>query len=216
VLPGMQAAFVEIGLERTAFLHAADIARSAPEDTLLGAAAAAALAPVEDIRRLVNAGDEILVQVIKDPIGSKGARLTTFIALPSRYLVYMPRGESIGVSARIEDEAERTRLKAQLAQLIGAAQGGYIVRTAAQGVPIESLREDMAYLAKLWEHVRERAAQVSSGDVVHEDLPLSLRVLRDELTRGVSTHACRSSPRPSCPRPRRSSSCTAVRDRSST
>ena len=109
VLPGMQAAFVEIGLERTAFLHAADIAARVSDDTVLSAPAA-----MQDIRRLVNPGDEILVQVIKDPIGSKGARLTTFIALPSRYLVYMPRGEAIGVSARIEDEAERARLKAVL------------------------------------------------------------------------------------------------------
>ncbi len=187
VLPGMQAAFVEIGLERTAFLHAADIAARVSEDTVLGAPAAVAAAAVVDIRRLVSPGDEILVQVIKDPIGSKGARLTTFIALPSRYLVYMPRGEAIGVSARIEDEAERTRLKAALAGLLGATGGGgYIVRTAAQGVSAESLREDMGYLAKLWEHVRERATQVSAGEVVHEDLPLSLRVLRDELTRGVS------------------------------
>ena len=187
VLPGMQAAFVEIGLERTAFLHAADIAARVSEDTVLGAPAAVAAAAVVDIRRLVNPGDEILVQVIKDPIGSKGARLTTFIALPSRYLVYMPRGEAIGVSARIEDEAERTRLKAALVGLLGATGGGgYIVRTAAQGVSAESLREDMGYLAKLWEHVRERATQVSAGEVVHEDLPLSLRVLRDELTRGVS------------------------------
>src|SRR5450432_1905088 len=91
VLPGMQAAFVEIGLERTAFLHAADIAGKAANDTLLGAAGAG-MPAVEDIRRLVNAGDDILVQVIKDPIGTKGARLTTFVALPSRYLVYMPRG----------------------------------------------------------------------------------------------------------------------------
>jgi ribonuclease G len=184
VLPGMQAAFVEIGLERTAFLHAADIAARVADDTLPGAPAS--VAAVEDIRRLVNPGDEILVQVIKDPIGSKGARLTTFIALPSRYLVYMPRGDAIGVSARIEDEAERTRLKAELTQLLGAdSGGGYIVRTAAQGVAPQSLREDMRYLAKLWGHVRERAAQVAAGAVVHEDLPLSLRVLRDELTHGV-------------------------------
>jgi ribonuclease G len=185
VLPGMQAAFVEIGLERTAFLHAADIAARVADDTLPGAPAS--VAAVEDIRRLVNPGDEILVQVIKDPIGSKGARLTTFIALPSRYLVYMPRGDAIGVSARIEDEAERTRLKAELTQLLGPdSGGGYIVRTAAQGVAPQSLREDMRYLAKLWGHVRERAAQVAAGAVVHEDLPLSLRVLRDELTHGVS------------------------------
>jgi ribonuclease G len=187
VLPGMQAAFVEIGLQRTAFLHAADIAARVSDDTVPGVPAAVAMAAVEDIRRLVNPGDEILVQVIKDPIGSKGARLTTFIALPSRYLVYMPRGEAIGVSARIEDEAERARLKAALVEVLGTtSSGGYIVRTAAQGVAAESLREDMGYLAKLWGHVRERAAQVSAGEVVHEDLPLSLRVLRDELTRGVS------------------------------
>jgi ribonuclease G len=186
VLPGMQAAFVEIGLERTAFLHAADIARNPSDDTGAGAAPAS-LPPLEDIRRLVTSGDDILVQVIKDPIGTKGARLTTFIALPSRYLVYMPRGEAVGVSARIEDEAERTRLKGLLAQLVTeGAGGGYIVRTAAQGASAESLRADMSYLARLWEHVRSRAAQVPPGTVVHEDLPLSLRVLRDELARGVS------------------------------
>jgi ribonuclease G len=183
VLPGMQAAFIEIGLERTAFLHAADIARASPVDTLV----AASLPPVEDIRRLVNSGDDILVQVIKDPIGTKGARLTTFIALPSRYLVYLPRGEAIGVSARIEDEAERARLKSLLGELVSAGSGGgYIVRTAAQGASPESLREDMSYLSRLWEHVRTRAAAAAAGTVVHEDLPLSLRVLRDELGRGVT------------------------------
>src|SRR5207248_10026581 len=140
VLPGMQAAFVEIGLERTAFLHAADIAGSAA-DTVVGAPLASA-PPVEDIRRLVSAGDDVLVQVIKDPIGTKGARLSTFIALPSRYLVYLPRGESIGVSSRIEDEAERTRLKTAVAELVApGAGGGYIVRTAAQGGTAASLRE---------------------------------------------------------------------------
>ena len=186
VLPGMQAAFVEIGLERTAFLHAADIAATTSDDTLLGASAAGAPA-VEDIRRLVNAGDEILVQVIKDPIGTKGARLTTFIALPSRYLVYMPRGQAIGVSARIEDEAERARLKTTLLELVSnGGEGGYIIRTAAQGASADHLRDDMNYLAKLWEHVRGAAAGAGAGSVVHEDLPLSLRVLRDELARGVS------------------------------
>ncbi|HEY0767801.1 MAG TPA: ribonuclease G [Steroidobacteraceae bacterium] len=187
VLPGMQAAFVEIGLERTAFLHAADIAGGASDDTVVSAPLASQPPPVEDIRRLVNCGDDILVQVIKDPIGTKGARLTTFIALPSRYLVYMPRGAGIGVSARIDEEAERTRLKTALAQLLTpGASGGYIVRTAAQGASPDSLLEDMAYLAKLWDHVRARAAQAGSGTVVHEDLPLCLRVLRDELARGVS------------------------------
>jgi ribonuclease G len=184
VLPGMQAAFVEIGLDRTAFLHAADIARASSDDTMAGAVAAG---PAEDIRRLVNPGDDILVQVIKDPIGTKGARLTTFIALPSRYLVYLPRGLGVGVSSRIEDEAERTRLKGALAALVGAdGAGGYIVRTAAQGVSPESLSDDVAYLGRLWEHVRSRSAEAQPGSVVHEDLPLTLRVLRDELSRGVS------------------------------
>ena len=186
VLPGMQAAFVDVGLERTAFLHAADIANIPPHDNTVVLPAQLS-PPVEDIRRLVSPGDDILVQVIKDPIGTKGARLTTFVALPSRYLVYMPRGEGIGVSARIDDEVERQRLKAAVASLITAeTPGGYILRTAAQGVSLENLREDMAYLDKLWHHVRVRALETQAGAIVHEDLPLALRVLRDELSRGVS------------------------------
>ncbi len=181
VLPGMQAAFVDIGLERTAFLHAADIAFMRPDETMVS------LPAIDDIRRLVNQGDEILVQVIKDPIGTKGARLTTFVALPSRYLVFMPRGEGIGVSTRIEDEAERTRLKTAISTHMDAADGGgYIVRTAAAGVTEEGLAEDMAYLDKLWHHVRETSLRAKPGAIVHEDLPLTLRMLRDELARGVS------------------------------
>jgi len=185
VLPGMQAAFIDIGLERTAFLHAADIASPPPDETVVGLSPLGAT-PVEDVRRLLSPGDDILVQVIKDPIGTKGARLTTYITLPGRFLVYLPRGEGIGVSAKIEDEAERQRLKSAVAELRGTeADGGYILRTAAQGVPIERLREDMEYLRKLWHHVRVRATQAPPGTMVHEDLPLPLRILRDELSRGV-------------------------------
>ena len=181
VLPGMQAAFIDVGLERTAFLHVADIALARPDDTIVS------LPAVEDIRRLVSQGDQILVQVVKDPIGSKGARLTTFIALPSRFLVYMPRGEGVGVSTRIEDEAERQRLKAAVASVAGTdVPGGLIVRTAAQGASLEALREDMTYLDKLWRHVRAAAAEAPPGQMVHEDLPLALRVLRDELARGAT------------------------------
>jgi ribonuclease G len=181
VLPGMQAAFVDIGLDRTAFLHAADIAYMRPDDTVVS------LPTVDDIRRLVNPGDEILVQVIKDPIGTKGARLTTFVALPSRYLVYMPRGEGVGISTRIEEEAERVRLKAAVAERRRNGDGGgYIVRTAAAGVSVDSLSEDMEYLDKLWAHVRTSATNARPGEIVHEDLPLTLRLLRDELARGVS------------------------------
>jgi ribonuclease G len=186
VLPGMQAAFVDIGLERTAFLHAADIANVPSDNTVINMAPMNT-APVEDIRRLVSPGDDILVQVIKDPIGTKGARLTTFVALPSRYLVYMPRGEGVGVSARIDDENERQRLKAGVGGLLAPdAPGGYILRTAAQGVTLEALQEDMVYLDKLWHHVRVRASETAAGAIVHEDLQLALRVLRDELSRGVS------------------------------
>jgi len=186
VLPGMQAAFIDIGLERTAFLHAADIASPPPDETVVGLAPLGAT-PVDDVRRLVSPGDDILVQVIKDAIGTKGARLTTYITLPARFLVYLPRGDGIGVSARIEDEAERQRLKAAVAQLRGPeTDGGYILRTAAQGASMESLREDMEYLRKLWHHVRARAAQAGPASLVHEDLPLPLRILRDELSRGVA------------------------------
>ena len=150
VLPGMQAAFIDVGLERTAFLHVADIALVRPDDTVVS------LPAIDDIRRLVTQGDELLVQVVKDPMGTKGARLTTFVALPSRYLVFMPRGEGIGVSARIEDDATRQRLKAAIAAVLPPqAVGGYIVRTAAQTADAAGLREDVAYLDKLWRHVRE-------------------------------------------------------------
>jgi ribonuclease G len=180
VLPGMQAAFVEIGLERTAFLHAADIVFERPEETLVN------LPQVDDIRRLVTEGDDILVQVIKDPMGSKGARLTTFVSLPSKYLVYMPHGTGVGVSSRIEGESERLRLKTLVGAMVPhATNGAYIVRTAAQSASAEHLNEDMAYLQRLWQHVRAQGGQMSPGEIVHEDLPLTLRILRDELARGV-------------------------------
>ena len=151
VLPGMQAAFIDVGLERTAFLHAADIAAPNPESTLIGATSG------EDIRSLVKEGDDILVQVVKDPMGTKGARLTTFVALPSRLMVYMPRGEGIGVSARIEDEVERARLKALVTEAVPQqTNGGYIVRTAAQGASMEQIRDDIQYLGRLWQHVKEK------------------------------------------------------------
>jgi ribonuclease G len=174
VLPGMQAAFIEIGLERTAFLHASDIfdARHAG----LG------LEPPrnESIRSLVAEGDEILVQVVKDPLGTKGARLTTYITLPSRYLVYMPKGQGVGVSARIEDEVERERLRAAVQAGIEAAENaGYIVRTAAEDAAAEALVSDMVYLRKLWEFVREKGLRTRPGHLVHADLPLHLRILRD-------------------------------------
>ncbi|PZN34929.1 MAG: Rne/Rng family ribonuclease, partial [Proteobacteria bacterium] len=150
VLPGMQAAFVDIGLERTAFLHASDIVHPAVgengnTDPPISEDRAA------DIRSLVTEGGEILVQVLKDPLGTKGARLTTLITLPSRYLVYMPKGRGIGISARIEDEAERQRLREADGLFVKPEEsGGYIVRTAAEGASPDALRADMLFLQKLW------------------------------------------------------------------
>src|SRR5690606_4992905 len=181
VLPGMQAAFVDAGLERAAFLHVDDIAVTRPDATMVG------LPTIDDIRRLVTRGDEILVQIVKDPLGTKGARLTTFLSLPSRFLVYMPRSDgNVGVSARIEDEAERQRLRELIADLPQPAQGGgFILRTAAAGVTRDALRADMIYLGRLWDHVRERALAAAPGALVHEDLPLPTRMLRDELGRDI-------------------------------
>lgn len=175
VLPGMQAAFVDMGLERAAFLHASDMVNVNNE-----------LSELEDpphevnISELLREGQQIVVQVIKDPIGTKGARLTTQISLPSRYLVYMPNLKHIGVSARIEDDTERERLKTGMEAFIGENnQGGFIIRTAAEGVPINEIKANHSYLIKLWETIQKKIKTTKSGDLVHEDLPLDLRALRD-------------------------------------
>jgi ribonuclease G len=174
VLPGMQAAFIEIGLERTAFLHASDILDSRHIETGIEPPRS------ENIRALVSEGNEILVQVVKDPLGTKGARLTTYVTLPSRYLVYMPQSRGVGVSARIEAEAERERLRAAVqAGVESEENAGYIVRTAAEDAPPEALLADMQYLRKLWQFVRQKGLRTEPGNLVHADLPLHLRVLRD-------------------------------------
>ena len=182
VMPGMQAAFVEIGLERAAFLHANDIVRALP--ALISEGAENANLPTPPISELVHEGQDIVVQVVKDPISSKGARLTTHMSIPSRYLVLLPYAKMIGVSVRIEDEAERTRLKDLMLELTGAdALGnghlGYIVRTNAEGQTREALAEDLAYLGRVWQSIRDDMARVSVGQRVYEDLSLPLRALRD-------------------------------------
>jgi ribonuclease G len=176
VLPGMQAAFIEIGLERTAFLHASDICDPRHADT--------GIEPprTENIRALVSEGNEILVQVVKDPLGTKGARLTTYITVPSRYLVYMPQSRGVGVSARIEDAAERERLRSAVQAGVDESENaGYIVRTAAEDAPAEALLADMQYLRKLWQFVWHKGLRTDPGNLVHADLPLHLRILRDLL-----------------------------------
>ena len=175
VLPGMQAAFVDLGLERTGFLHVSDTAGGRRNNDNGDAGA-------DEIRRLVSEGQELLVQVLKDPLGSKGARLTTYVTFPSRYLVYLPRGNAIGISSRIEDEEERLRLKGLLETMTDDQEkGGFIVRTAAEGADFDALRADMVYLLRLWDVVEKKYARSAAGEIVHADLGLSLRILRDLL-----------------------------------
>ena len=196
VLPGMQAAFVDIGLDRAAFLHASDIGNGVSSsvrrmavavtpaedgDAVANVPEAAPARGQEPINTLVHGGQQVLVQVVKDPIGSKGARLTTFISIPSCYLVYMPGGGSVGVSQRIEEDAERERLRTLARTLVEeiAPGDGVIVRTAAEGVSDDMLRADLLFVHKLWLNVREHAATVRAPVMVHEDLPLVERTLRE-------------------------------------
>jgi len=174
VLPGLQAAFIDIGLERTAFLHARDMVRHDPVAT-------GDVAPAEPlISTLLRPGDRLAVQVIKDPLGTKGARLTTNISIPSRFLVLLPDSDVVGVSARIEEENERNRLKDLVHVLRDSGQGhGYIVRTNAEGVNDFALSADMAYLGKVWQAIGERSGTAGPATCVFEDLSLPFRALRD-------------------------------------
>jgi len=170
VLPGMEAAFVDIGLERAAFLHVSDVAQARQSGN----------GGTVHISQVLREGQELLVQVIKDPLGTKGARLTTNITIPSRYLVYMPNSENVGVSSRIESDEERERLrKMLLSQDERDHESGYIIRTAAEVATTESISSDLIYLDRLWQAVNKKASEVQAGSVVHKDLPLFLRVLRD-------------------------------------
>ena len=178
VLPGMQAAFIDIGLERTAFLHASDIASPAVVENS---------DEVPNIKDLLREGDSIMVQVVKDPLGNKGARLTTYITLPSRHLVLLPYSDSVGVSARIEEDEERERLRGIVTALL-LEQGlscGAIVRTVAEGASADVLARDLRYMLLLWDIVQQRCSEVSVKTLVHEDLSLPLRVLRDLVTTDV-------------------------------
>ncbi|MDR2613713.1 MAG: ribonuclease G [Candidatus Accumulibacter sp.] len=169
ILPGMQSAFVDVGLQRTAFLHAADIwePRGAGE-------------PARPIERILHEGQSIVVQVIKDPIGTKGARLSTQISVAGRLLVHLPQERHIGISQRIDDESERDALRARIAQLVpGGEPGGYIVRTMAEGASDEELANDIEYLRRLWYDIQVEAKKLAPPALLYQELPLSLRVLRD-------------------------------------
>jgi ribonuclease G len=178
VLPGMQSAFVDIGLERAAFLHVADIweYRQFTQDK------------PPPIERLVHEGDALLVQVVKDPIGTKGARLSTQISLAGRMLVYLPQDPHIGVSQRIEDEAERAQLREMLARVVPPDEkGGYIIRTSAEDATEADLAADIDYLRKRWTQIRDAAAQSPAPSVLYQELSLAQRVLRDVVTEATQT-----------------------------
>jgi ribonuclease G len=194
VLPGMQAAFVDIGLDRDAFLYVSDVATDVAamededqdveldeprshEEPLHG--------PPPSIGDLLKQGQEIIVQVVKDPLPNKGARISTHVTLPGRYLVLLPTVRHFGVSRRIEEEGERERLLALLGQL-PAQGGGLIVRTVGEGKEREAFESDLAYLARLWEKIRQRAVKVSAPTLLHQDVDLALRVVRDLLSQDYS------------------------------
>src|SRR4051812_42450718 len=166
VLPGMQSAFVEIGLERAAFLHVADIWDPRKQSG----------EPVKPIEKILAEGQPLLVQVAKDPIGSKGARLSTQISIAGRLLVYLPQDPHIGISQRIEDEAEREHLRERIHSLIPAGEtGGFIVRTVAETATDAELSADIEYLITLWKQIQLSAQTAAPQAVLYQDLSLATR-----------------------------------------
>ncbi|MDO9312486.1 MAG: Rne/Rng family ribonuclease, partial [Nitrosomonas sp.] len=176
VLPGMQSAFVDIGLDRAAFLHVADIKTSNQEGEI-----------TKPIEKLLYEGNSILVQVIKDAIGTKGARLSTQISLAGRLLVYLPQESHIGISQRIEDDSERELLREKLQQILPVDEkGGYIIRTMAETANESDLRADLEYLHKLWHDIQQQSMNIAAPILLYQDLDLSHRVLRDYVKEDTS------------------------------
>jgi ribonuclease G len=171
VLPGMQSAFIEIGLERAAFLHVADIWEERQGTPGAGG---------KPIEKILAQGQSRLVQVIKDPIGTKGARLSTQISIAGRLVVYLPQDPHIGISQRIEDETERQLLRDKLQHLLPPGEtGGFIIRTVAETATEAELKSDIDYLRKLWQDIRGRAFTSPAPTLLYQDLSLAQRVLRD-------------------------------------
>jgi ribonuclease G len=184
VLPGMQSAFVDIGLERAAFLHVADLHDSAGAN-----GTARSDAPPVPIERRVFEGQTLTVQVIKDAIGTKGARLSTQISIAGRMLVFLPQDRHIGISQKIGSQETREALRERMHRLAGDGGGGFILRTNAEDASDQELADDIAYLRKTWAAIRERSLAQPPGTLLHQDLSLAERVLRD-LT-GESTQTIR-------------------------
>lgn len=179
VLPGMQAAFVDIGLERAAFIHVEEVLpQSATHEEKNNTS----------IAQVLREGQSLLVQVTKDPIGTKGARLTTHLSLPSRYLVCMPGNQHVGVSQRIEDVEERDRLRGIIQQLSSDDDdepAGFILRTVAEGAAEAELAADIQFLRRLWKSIKAKISSAKAPSVIYEDLPLNMRALRDMAHSGL-------------------------------
>jgi ribonuclease G len=179
VLPGMQSAFIDIGLERAAFLHVADLhVPGAPSRGYVGGDNNTATPPTP-IERLVFEGQSLTVQVIKDAIGTKGARLSAQISIAGRLLVFLPHDDHIGISQKIGSPELREQLRARMQSLAGSDAGGFILRTNAEEASDAELAEDIAYLRKTWATIRERGFASPAGTLLHQDLSLAERVLRD-------------------------------------
>ena len=184
VLPGMQSAFIDIGLERAAFLHVADVWNPPAEgETISAARATQSQTPIE---RQVFEGQSLMVQVIKDPIGSKGARLSTQISIAGRLLVFLPQDDHIGVSQKIP-LAQREELRNRMQSLCGSQGGGFILRTNAEDASDSELAEDIAYLRKAWARIKEASITLPAQSLLHQDLNLLQRVLRDLVGEGTQT-----------------------------
>ncbi|TSE19940.1 Ribonuclease G [Tepidimonas alkaliphilus] len=182
VLPGMQSAFIDIGLQRTAFLHVADLMPQIQQRFGAGRGEGGEPRPAPPpIERQVFEGQTLLVQVLKDPIGSKGARLTTQVSIAGRLLVYLPYDEHVGVSQKIPNP-QREALRQRLQALVGEGGGGFILRTNGEDASDEELADDIAYLRKTWARIRERANTAAPPALLYEELTLAQRVLRDLAT----------------------------------
>jgi len=179
VVPGINSAFIDIGLERTAFLFSEDVFPKG--EILWDKGEPLTTSSLSALRE----GHEILVQVVKEPIGNKGARLTTNLTIPGHYLVYLPFLDRIGVSRKIKDEAERARLK-ELVQKLKPPNSGWIIRTAAEGVDEEDLKEEMKFLLSLWDNITEKTKRATAPSLVYEELNIAFRAIRDLFNRDVN------------------------------
>lgn len=179
VVPGINSAFLDLGLSRTAFLFGEDIMPSSDieweKDTVF----------ISNLHEVLREGQEILVQVIKEPIGNKGARVSTNLTLPGHYLVYLPYMNRIGISRKIKEEGERARLK-EILEKLKPPNTGWIIRTAAVGATEEEIKAEMNFLVCLWEEIKERAEKLKAPALVYEELNIALRAIRDLFNKDIS------------------------------